>query len=119
MIGPVRGEIQSVRYVQSWTQELAVVEEKVGEVLFVLLHGRGECGWHLIEEYQLGFLEVYPDWFVAEHGDIVDVGVSVSRGEDVMAVVEKTALGKWYLFYEVDLEGFWVIEEELFVADAI
>ncbi len=60
----------------------------------------------------MGVLEVSQDEFIAEHGDIVDIGLSIYRGEDSQLVVKKTEHSYWYVVYHVDRKSFWEIMEE-------
>ena len=115
MIGPVRGTVEKIFYDFSDEEKLAVVHEDVGGNLFVVLYMEKETGSKMIDEFQLGFLMYFSDEFEAFYGEIVDLGLSVSRGEDSLLVLETTDRGRRYAVYEVNLEGFWEVMVEVFV----
>jgi hypothetical protein len=75
-----------------------------------------EWGLDLVEDYQIGFLSLYRDKFVAVNRDIVDVSLSVEWGEDCSLLAEMNEAGKQCTFYAVDQERFWKIVDEMSVA---
>lgn len=115
MIGPVRGTVEKIFYDFSDEGKLAVVHEDVGGDLFVVLYTEKETGWKMIDEFQMGFLVHFSDEFEAFYGEIVDLGLSVSQGEESLLVLETTDRGRRYAVYEVNREGFWEVMVEVFV----
>ncbi len=115
MIEPVRGRIEKIFYVSILMEKYAVVHEVVNGKLFIVLDRERSDEWLRIDEYQMGFLDQFHSEFVANHGEIVDIGMSVSRGENAHVVLALTDRGWWYILYDVDQEGFWEVVEEMFV----
>ncbi len=100
--------------------DTTTVAEESGPNLFVTVYQLGGRGCLVLEEYQMGFGEVFEEEVPLLYGTVEDIGMSVDNGEDGLLVVEATDAGYWYMMYSVDLEGFWeVLNEFLVEADVV
>lgn len=109
---PVRGAIVRVQYVHFTFHSVAIVEEKLGQRLFVMWYDWDE-EWILIRGYQMGYVSLYHDELPILNGPLIDVGLSIGGEVDVVLAVEGDEFSRWYIMFEVNQEGFWEVIGEV------